>query len=167
MKKQHTHKYKIDHLVIPTHTETHTELTLRCSCGRTRKVKRKHQSGLKHQRRPRQRLRKASVKKQSWNKLYYAQTEADLPIQACAMTGVRDYKENLERHHVARRLGQRILIYCYLTQKAHALIENNTVWARQQGWLRNEGQGYPKDDTQPRPWREGTLINEHLLDSKI
>ena len=167
MKPKHKHNLKPDYASGMSHTETHTELTLRCECGYTRKVKRKRQDALKCKRRACGGLKRASVKKQDWNQKYLAQIQADEPIQTCAMTGVRDYKENLERHHVARRLNERILIYCYLTHKAHEFIENNTVWARQQGWLRNEGQGYPKDDTQPRPWREGTLINEHLLDSKI
>lgn len=77
------------------------------------------------------------------------------------------HKENfrkIQRHHVARRLGNRILIYLYVTTEFHAWIESHAKESRALGWLRNIGEGYPADPNQPRPWPKGALRNEHLLD---
>ncbi len=98
-----------------------------------------------------------------WEAEYREQWHNDLPYQRCAMTGKVMHKDSMERHHVARRRGIRILIYVYLFQK-HRWIEDNAKKARAMGWLRNIGEGYPIDPEQPRPWIGGTLIGEKILD---
>jgi len=69
----------------------------------------------------------------------------------------------LERHHPAGRIGQRILIYVYITPAKHRWIHDNSKAARELGWIRNEAQGFAHDPDQPRPWLAGTCINENLL----
>jgi len=112
----------------------------------------------------RSRLRRVSDDRAEWNARYKKQHESDPDHVICAVTGNRVPKWKMQRHHVARRLGRRILIYCYVTPAFHEWIENNSALARQHGWLRNEGEGYPKNPDQPRPWFKGSLINEHMLD---
>jgi hypothetical protein len=99
-----------------------------------------------------------------WEAEYREQWHNDLPYQRCAMTGKVMHKDNMQRHHVARRRGNRILIYCYLQAWAHWNIEHHAKAARKTGWLRNIGEGYPIDPEQPRPWIAGTLIGEKILD---
>lgn len=108
-------------------------------------------------------LKQVSSDRAKWNQLYREQCQRDAPFQRCAKTGQMLHKDLLERHHVAGRLKNRILIYCYIISEFHRWCEDNSKEARILGWIRNERASYPKDDSQPRPWIKGTLINEHLL----
>jgi hypothetical protein len=110
------------------------------------------------------RLAPVSPKRKSWLKQYQEQHAKDPEMVVDAMDGRPRPKSRMTRHHVARRLGNRILIYVYITAGHHDWIERHAEQARKLGWLRNEGEGYPKDPKQPRPWFPGSCINEHLLD---
>lgn len=112
------------------------------------------------------RLSRMSPEKKSWMALYRAQVEAEekAGFVRCAESGELVRIEFRERHHVCRRLGHRIMIYVYITKGLHRWIEDNVKKAIEIGWIRKEGEGYPKDPNQFRPWQPGTCVNEHLLD---
>lgn len=110
-----------------------------------------------------------SRSKKYWNALYERQVASErnfLGYARDAETGFPIHRSGAHRHHINRRLGQNILIYCYIEPEFHEWIEAHSRESRALGWLRNEGQGYPKDPNQPRPWVPGTVINEHLLDQE-
>jgi len=82
----------------------------------------------------------------------------------CAETGAVVRIETRQRHHVNRRLNGSLFIYAFITAGLHEWIESHSKKARELGWLRNQGQGYPIDKNQPQPWKEGTLVGQELLD---
>ena len=79
----------------------------------------------------------------------------------CGETGQTVPYSSREPHHVNRRLGKNVLIFTCISQGLHHWIENHSKKARELGWLRNEGQGYPINRTQPKPWKH--CYNEELL----
>ena len=161
-----THKHKFIKASPHIRNETHIEWREICQCGKSRlRQRRLPVRKLPKREQPKHRtpMKQVSDAKREWLRKYREQCQQDAPYQRCAMTGRLEHKDHLERHHVARRLGQHILIYIYLTAPAHRLVEENAKWAREKGWLRNIGQGYAIG-TQPKPWLPGTCINEALLD---
>lgn len=161
-----THKHQFTRIAQPVRGLTHITWQEVCSCGKLRQRSRRlpvRKLPKREQPKYRSPMKQVSDAKKEWLRRYREQCHQDAPYQRCAMTGRLEHKDNLERHHVARRLGQHILIYVYLTAPAHRLVEENTKWSRENGWLRNIGQGYAIG-TQPKPWLPGTLINEALLD---
>lgn len=109
-------------------------------------------------------LKKKSKNKAYWERLYKKQWMSDPESVMDAYTGMYMPKARMQRHHPARRFGQNILIYCYITPEFHTWVEAHSKESRKLGWLRSEWQGYVKDSSQPRPWAPTSLINEHLLD---
>ncbi len=111
-------------------------------------------------------LRKVASERKDIQAVYEGQKVKEKMIGTvlCSETGRPVWVETRERHHVARRLGKRLLIYAFITPRLHRWIEANSKKAREIGWLRNVGQGYPVDKNQPQPWKPGTLIGQDLLD---
>lgn len=115
-------------------------------------------------------LKKTKLKKMSKDKAgrmeqYRKQHESDPAMVVDAQDGRKRPKSRMQRHHVARRLGNRLLIYCYIQPGFHDWAETHVQQALKEGWIRKEGEGYAKDPNQPRPWYPGSCINEHLLES--
>lgn len=74
-------------------------------------------------------------------------------------------KHCLERHHPFGRKGKYLLIYCYIHSSTHEKIHCESTWAREAGWLQGPYEGRAIDPDAPKPWKPGSLINEHLLTS--
>jgi len=109
-------------------------------------------------------MRRVSKSKDKWLSQYLATRTAQKKQGwvICAETGKRVPYHSRQPHHINRRLKQNILIFCCITPGLHEWIEGHTKEAKEQGWLRNQGQGYPVDPNQPRPWKH--CYNEELLE---
>lgn len=145
--KPHKHIYRPDFLAGRYTTETHITMTLTCSCGKQKKVRRKISTAKK-------RIKPVSDKKAAWNKLYREKCDKDEMIQYCAATGELGTKAELERHHPYGRANANILRYIYITKAFHAEIHGNMKWAKQKGWIQPAYDGKPDNGNVPIPWIE-------------
>jgi hypothetical protein len=81
----------------------------------------------------------------------------------CAETGQVVPIESRERHHIGKRQGMWVHVYAFITPGLHNWIEKHTNKARELGWIRNAAYGLVPNPNQPRPWKQGTLVGEEIL----
>ena len=111
-------------------------------------------------------LRKVSKDKAKWKRRYDKQVADDGSWVRSGETGVVVRSRGMERHHPFGRHGHYLLIYVYIPQPLHQWIHDHAHDARSQGWLQAPHWGGEYDPESYRPWKEGTLINEHLLSQR-